>query len=162
MYGNHFFSYTLAFRSPLSNRGQPHNVQCPLWVKSRPFATTLRMSAFGGKADITIAASTGRSSLIFPGELLLRGRAWLYDSLREETFVPFPIRPQLQPVHGPPAAPGFFCRGGVFRMGSDVRFRGQSGRRRENRPRLLAGVFSAIIPRCCALSSPPCFSWSRP
>ena len=26
--------------------------QCPLWVKSRHFATTLRMSAFGGKADI--------------------------------------------------------------------------------------------------------------
>ncbi len=26
--------------------------ECPLWVKSRHFATTLRMSAFGGKADI--------------------------------------------------------------------------------------------------------------
>ena len=26
--------------------------QCPLWVKSRHFATTLRMSAFGGKADV--------------------------------------------------------------------------------------------------------------
>lgn len=27
---------------------------CPLWVKSRLFATTLKMSAFGGKADITL------------------------------------------------------------------------------------------------------------
>ena len=26
--------------------------QCPLWVISGPFATTLRMSAIGGKADI--------------------------------------------------------------------------------------------------------------
>ena len=26
--------------------------ECPLWVKSRHSATTLRMSAFGGKADV--------------------------------------------------------------------------------------------------------------
>ncbi len=29
-------------------------VQRPLWVKSRPFATTLKMSAFGGIADIIL------------------------------------------------------------------------------------------------------------
>jgi len=27
-------------------------IESPLWVKSRPFATIPRMSAFGGKADI--------------------------------------------------------------------------------------------------------------
>ena len=26
--------------------------ECPLWVKSRRLATTYRMSAFGGKADV--------------------------------------------------------------------------------------------------------------
>ncbi len=36
---------------------EPPN-QCPLWVKSRLFATTLRMSAFGGKADIGACTET--------------------------------------------------------------------------------------------------------
>jgi hypothetical protein len=27
-------------------------IECPLWVKSRPFATDLRMSVIGGKAEV--------------------------------------------------------------------------------------------------------------
>ena len=38
-------SETLSFSFP---------TECLLWVISRPFATTLRMSAFGGKADIGV------------------------------------------------------------------------------------------------------------
>ena len=30
------------------------SIECPLWVKSRHFTTTLRMSAFGSKADINL------------------------------------------------------------------------------------------------------------
>ena len=36
-------------RKPRLGRVVP---QCPLWVISRPFSTAVRMSAFGGKADV--------------------------------------------------------------------------------------------------------------
>ena len=39
--------------------------ECPLWVISGLFGVPPRMSAFGGKADITIEASTGRSGWFF-------------------------------------------------------------------------------------------------
>ncbi len=32
--------------------GLQSNRSCPLWVISRPFSTAVRMSAFGGKADV--------------------------------------------------------------------------------------------------------------
>ncbi len=35
-----------------SQRKRRHFEQCPLWVTSRPFSTAVRMSAFGGKADV--------------------------------------------------------------------------------------------------------------
>jgi len=45
--------------------------ECPLWVISGHFATTLRMSAFGGKADIIhdlagclLLAKSGHSSIV--------------------------------------------------------------------------------------------------
>ncbi len=67
------FPYTLAFRLPLSNKGRPHNAQCPLWVISRPFSTAVRMSAFGGKADVIqgvavcpLIAISGHSSIPLP------------------------------------------------------------------------------------------------
>ncbi len=34
-------------------------LRCPLWVISRPFSTAVRMSAFGGKADVNHYASEG-------------------------------------------------------------------------------------------------------
>ncbi len=37
---------------PVFNRGGFQLVRCPLWVISRPFSTAVRMSAFGGKADV--------------------------------------------------------------------------------------------------------------
>ena len=40
----------------------PCAAECPLWVKSRHTVTTLRMSAFGGKADLNHLS--GKSPLI--------------------------------------------------------------------------------------------------
>ena len=42
--------------------------QRPLWVKSRRFATTLKMSAFGGKADIILLSLLELNNPVFLNE----------------------------------------------------------------------------------------------
>ena len=96
------------------------------------------MSAFEGKADITIEANTDSRQVfprskgvgrerdgaghpcyllaylqpIFPGDLLLQGRVWLYGLRREHLFLSL-LDHNLSPC-APPGSPGFFCRGPIF------------------------------------------------
>ncbi len=44
---------------PVFNRDGFQLLRCPLWVISRPFSTAVRMSAFGGKADVNHYGSEG-------------------------------------------------------------------------------------------------------
>ena len=48
-----------------------YSTECPLWVKSRRIATILRMSAFGGKADLNSTELWPQISHTIPLRLLL-------------------------------------------------------------------------------------------